>query len=375
MLHVLYHSDALAGPEPYGLARYAGELSRALTRVEPALELAPVAMRGSLENLRRHVGASREVRCAGRAGQAVILSWYALRQPRIERWAPGASLVHSLELDYPVATRLPWVATVHDLGPLTHPQYFSRSRPWLRRAGLRQLVRKAAAVIAVSNATADALRHLLGGALDGRLHVVPEGVSEGFFAQARDPASIMPGLKALDGAPYFLWTGSLNPRKNLLGVLAAFEALGGTTPHHLVLAGGLGWDHDEVLTRLRQSPVASRIHRCGHVSDEQLLSLYAGADAFVYVSHFEGFGLPILEAMAAGAPTITSNCSSMPEVAGDAALLVDPTNPESIARGMWALASDAGLRRDLAARGRARAAGFTWERCARSTLDVYRSVS
>jgi glycosyltransferase involved in cell wall biosynthesis len=375
-LQVIYHCDALAGPTPYGLARYAGELAGALARLDPALQLTPIALRGRLEQLRRSaVGGNAKLICAGATGKLLMASWFALRAPRIERWAREASLVHTLELDYPVATRLPWLATVHDLGPLTHPQYFSRSRPGLRRAGLRQLVRQAAAVIAVSEATAGELRQLVGSALDNRLQVVPEGVSEAFFAAAPDAVTAVPALAALDGSPYFLWTGSLNPRKNLAGVLAAFETIAGVVPHHLVLAGGLGWDHREILARIRESTAAPRIHRLGHVSDTQMHALYAGADAFVYASHFEGFGLPVLEAMAAGAPTITSNCSSLPEVAGDAALLVDPRDTAALAGAMRELARDDALRRDLSLRGRARASGFTWARCARATLEIYRRIA
>ena len=169
--------------------------------------------------------------------------------------------------------------------------------------------------------------------------------------------------------------GSINPRKNLERIVAAFENAAGEIPHHLILAGGIGWDAEGVLAQIERSPLAERIHRIGFVSDETLRALYSRTSGFVYVSRLEGFGLPILEAMAAGAPVITSSVSSMPEVAGDAALLVDPLDVEAITEAILRLATDSALSDDLRQRGRTRAAGFDWHTCAEAVADVYRSVA
>jgi glycosyltransferase involved in cell wall biosynthesis len=378
-MKILFHSDAIFGRASYGLSRYSQELWNGIADTQPEMELFAYAPRGApyaasggeVERCKNFRGVMRS-RWAGRLEMA---SWATIRFPRIERVAPDSALVHSLELDYPVATRKPWVVTIHDLGPLTHPQYFSRGRPWLRERALDQALRSAAAIVAVSRATADAVEQYAGTSLQDRLHVVHEGVSKEFFeTRSRD---CLTGLKGLPptGAPYFLWTGSLNPRKNLGNVVRAFELAANHCPHHLVLAGGLGWDHGELTSAIERSVVRDRIHRPGYVSDAQLQALYQGATAFLYVSFFEGFGLPILEAMAGGCPVITSNISSMPEIAGDAALLVDPACPEEIADAMQRLASDEQLRSNVLNRGSARAREFSWDECARSMMKVYHQVA
>jgi len=217
--------------------------------------------------------------------------------------------------------------------------------------------------------------------LGDRLSVIPEGISEDFFltgknslAEDRSGAPPLPNAIA-EGTPYFLWSGSLNPRKNLIRVIEALEQVASEIPHHLVLSGSLGWDLGETLRRIRSSPVAERIHLPGHVSDQALRGLYQGATAFVYVSLMEGFGLPILEAMASGCPVITSNISSMPEVAGDAAFLVNPLDTTEIANAMHCLATDFTFSKHLSSRGRARAEEFHWDACAGDVAEIYRRVA
>jgi len=223
-----------------------------------------------------------------------------------------------------------------------------------------------------------------------RLSIIPEGVSEEFFRAGNRRACGTPSAKTVlphhsippllhhslpPDVPYFLWAGSLNPRKNLPRVVEAFEKITEAIPHHLVLSGGLGWDSHEALRRIQNSPAHRRIHLLGHVGDDELRSLYQGATAFVYVSLMEGFGLPILEAMACGCPVITSNLSSMPEVAGDAAFLVDPLDTDDIGAAMHCLATDLTFAKHLSNRGRARAEEFHWEACAWAVAKVYRQVA
>jgi glycosyltransferase involved in cell wall biosynthesis len=142
----------------------------------------------------------------------------------------------------------------------------------------------------------------------------------------------------------------------------------------LVLAGRPGWKHERLLQAVQASPARDRIHLLGGVPAEELAALYDGAMVFAYPSIYEGFGLPVLEAMSAGAPVVTSSVSSLPEVAGDAALLVDPGDVRALEHALATLLDDASLRQDLAARGRRRAAEFTWERTARETLAMYREA-
>ncbi|HKE43996.1 MAG TPA: glycosyltransferase family 1 protein [Steroidobacteraceae bacterium] len=375
-MKIAYHSDAFAGRTGYGLARYSRELWRAIQEQDRGVILCPFALRGAPhddagDGHKRWNGAVRP----GMDGRLCIALWAVLRAPCIEHWVGDADLVHSVELDYPVATRRPWIVTVHDLGPLTHPQYFAKARPWLTQRALRQAVDRAAFIVAVSAATAASVEAIAGMSLGDRLQVVPEGVGDEFF-ELQDRACLA-GLEDLppDGVPYFLWTGSLNPRKNLATVVRAFEAVAAEIPHHLILAGGLGWDSRAALDRIAGSKCRERIHRPGFLTDGQLRALYQRASGFVYVSLMEGFGLPILEAMASGCPVITSNVSSMPEVAGDAALLVDPRNCTELGDAMRRIATDDALRAQLEARGRDRAPRYRWQHCASRMIELYRSAA
>lgn len=359
-----YVSDALASDELYGLGRYARELEHQLL------------CRGF--DMRRYSldRCDANDRCTflpwGRKIHALL--WSTIGLPRFEQWAPSIDLVHSVEMSYPVATRKPWVVTIHDLGPLTHPEYFSKARPWLIRRALAAAVRRATAIICVSQATADSVEMVAGVPLGDRLHVVHEGVSRRFFRPIELDAATKVSCLPRD-TPYFLWTGSLSPRKNLATVVDAFESVAPKLPHHLVLTGKLHWEYHDVVRRIEASPYSPRIHRIGYVNEDCLRELYTRADAYLYVSLMEGFGLPILEAMAAGCPVITSNCSCMPEIAGDAAILVDPVRSGELADAMMDVARNKDVCARLAERGRTRAASFTWESCAEKVAEVYMQVA
>jgi glycosyltransferase involved in cell wall biosynthesis len=174
---------------------------------------------------------------------------------------------------------------------------------------------------------------------------------------------------------YVLFVGTIQPRKNL-GRLA--EAMSFVTnaglPHQLVIAGKRGWLASEVETLISRSAAAERVHYLGYVANSDLPALYTGADAFCFPSLYEGFGLPVLEAMACETPVVASDSSAVPEVAGDAALLVDPTDVAAIGNALVCGLTDAPTRRELIARGRTRAARFTWERTAAATIDLLREV-
>lgn len=374
-MKVLYHSDAFVSKSRYGLSRVAWELYESLMKLSPKLELIPFSSRcgvegSQLEELLNEYGYIRPKW----KHRNLVLSWAITGHPRIERWQPDVDLVHTVEMDYPVSTKKPWVVTVHDLGPLTHPEYFSKSRPWLRSAGINSAIKHADIIVSVSSATAEAIETIAGHSLGDRIRIIPEGVSEIFFKKSGLIClATLEGLPA-NNEPFFLWTGSLNPRKNLGNVLDAYESITEQVPHHLVLAGGLGWDNHELLERITGSRFCDRIHRPGFVTDDQLIALYQSASAFIYVSFMEGFGLPILEAMACECPVITSNISSMPEVAGENAILVDPGNVNEIADAMQTLASDKTLSGHLSRTGLDRARQFTWDTCANKMINIYNEI-
>jgi len=177
--------------------------------------------------------------------------------------------------------------------------------------------------------------------------------------------------------PYVLFVGTLQPRKNLARVLEAFgSVVARGLPHRLVLVGQRGWLADPIFAAVQASEPAARerIHLTGYLADDDLPLVYTGADALIFPSLYEGFGLPALEAMACGTPVLTSDTSSLPEVVGEAALTVDPLDTAAIAAGLERLATDEPLRRELRGRGLARAARFTWRRAAERTLAVLEAV-
>jgi alpha-1,3-rhamnosyl/mannosyltransferase len=264
------------------------------------------------------------------------------------------------------------VVTIHDLTLLRFPQWHPADRLALMGPALAPAVRRADHVIVPSRATRDDVLALLRADPD-RVSVIPEGVAEAF--RPLETAEVAARLEPLGLRPghYLLFIGTMEPRKNLPRLLEAMERAGSEVGP-LVTAGGRGW-HDaglrDTIARLER---AGRARHLGYVADELRPALLAGARAFVYPSLYEGFGLPPLEAMACGTPVVTSNLASLPEVTGDAALLIDPTDVPALAEALVRVWRDAGLRADLRARGLARAREFTWERTARLTLDVYRAV-
>jgi glycosyltransferase involved in cell wall biosynthesis len=260
------------------------------------------------------------------------------------------------------------VAVVHDLFGFSR-RFGAPAGGLGERATLPLAARRAAGFICVSAATRDDLvgRHP---ALAERTVVIPHGVSARF---SRAPAAGTPARYGLDG-DYVLAVGTREPRKNLPRLVEAFVGLPPEVRkgRRLAVAGPPGWSDSEIEAL---ATTHDDVVLLGYVDDQDLAGLYAGAAVFAFPSLAEGFGMPVLEAMAAGTPVLTSDRSSLSEVAGDAALLVDPTDTVSIREALRRILSDSALRSDLAAKGRERAAGFTWRRCARETLDYLTSVT
>ena len=223
-------------------------------------------------------------------------------------------------------------------------------------------------MIAISQATKDDLvAHY--GVPKEKIPVVYHGV-EPRFRPTPDPA-----VPARYGLPsrYFLYLGTLQPRKNLERLLQAYAQLSGDVPA-LVLAGAKGWYFERIAAAIAALGLGERVFLPGYVPDEDVPALLTGALALVFPSLYEGFGLPVLEAMACGTPVVTANTSSLPEVVGEAGLLVDPLRVDEIAAAMQRLLADEALRAELSRRGLERAGLFSWDRCARETLAVLEGV-
>lgn len=273
----------------------------------------------------------------------------------------------------------PSVVTVHDLGYHFWPQAHTRSQYWYLDWSTRHAVRHATRLLAVSNATAQDLQNIYH-APSERVRVVHEASTA---IPARSAAQIADTLQRLGIAqPYALFVGTLQPRKNLERLIEACARVRATTGagFSLVLAGAPGWlsaPIQEAAQRLNDSTgsASGAVHLTGAVSDDDLHSLLRGAQFFCFPSLFEGFGLPILEAQSAGVPVMTANNSSLPEIAGDAALLVDPNDVDAIADAMLRLSRDEALRAQLIAAGHENVKRFSWAKAARETLAVLREAA
>jgi glycosyltransferase involved in cell wall biosynthesis len=265
------------------------------------------------------------------------------------------------------------VVTVHDLGYLYYPGAHRFLDGLYLDLSTRYNARAASRVIASSQATKDDLVQQCGIEPD-KITVVYFGYDE-TMQPVEDEATIEK-VKARYGiqGDYVLHVGTLQPRKNLGRLLEAYamvrkQAKRGETPC-LVMAGRKGWLYDQIFQQVERLGLESAVILPGYVPQDDLPALLSGAHLFAFPSLYEGFGLPVLEAMACGTPVLCSNVSSLPEVAGDAALLVDPLDVKSMAEAMNRLLQDEGLRSQLVERGYRQVRQFSWERCARETLAV-----
>jgi len=266
------------------------------------------------------------------------------------------------------------VVTVHDLGYLYYPQAHTRWARMYLQWSTAYNARSAAHVIADSQATKrDLIQHC--GASPEKVTVIYPGC-DSVFAPVRDAARLAAVRDRYGIAtPYVLYVGTLQPRKNLTRLLDAFAALvqrGAGT--HLVIAGKKGWLYEPLFAQVRQLGLAERVHFTGYVPQEDLPTLISGARAFVLPSLYEGFGFPVLEAMACGTPVVCSDVASLPEVVGDAALLVDPQDSGQLVQALQRVLDDDVLHSSLAERGLLQAARFSWEECADQTLRVLEAV-
>jgi len=305
-------------------------------------------------------------------GRLAKLTWPNLQLPNgAERG--GLDLVH-VTTPYGCfrKTRFKKVITICDVTPLLFPDTHGGLHVWHHRLALPSILRAADGIITISEASK---RDIV------RCFRVPEEKVSVIYLAASLPGlttnkvALPPDSGVEPSKPYILNVGTLEPRKNLAGLLKAFSrARRMGLPHSLVIVGAKGWGNSPVAGLAEALGISEHVHVTGFVDDQTLPLLYAGADFFVYPSLYEGFGLPVLEAMACGTPVITSNLSSMPEVAGGAALLVDPRSTNEISDAMLRLAGDEQLRQQLCAKGLQRAGRFSWKQTAEETLTLYRDL-
>ena len=273
----------------------------------------------------------------------------------------------------PPSAPCPVVTTIHDIAFRRFPELFPLKHRLLLNWLIPMATRWAAAVITCSESTRRDLIELMN-VPEEKIVVTPYGVDPIYRPLPREEAAVQARTLLGVPIPYVLAVGLLQPRKNLPRLVRAWGRIAGRVPHTLVIAGKRGWDNEALDLAVAALPAGARPHLTGYVADADLPLLYAGADLFAYPSLYEGFGFPPLEAMACGTPVLTSNVSSLPEVAGDAALLVDPASERSIADGVFSLLSDPERRARMSEAGLRQAAGFTWRRTAEQTVEVYERV-
>lgn len=265
------------------------------------------------------------------------------------------------------------VATLHDLQVFVSEEFSREGFRRKKRARYAKLVRRADHLIAVSESTRrDLIRHL--GADEAKTTVVHEGVTPDFHPRPLPEQRAVRADYRLE-RDFALFVGAISRRKNVATLLRAFASVARGSDLDLVLVGRPGFGYEDEMAPLGELGIEDRVHAIGFAPDRDLPALYSAATVFVFPSLYEGFGIPLLEAMACGTPVVASDTSSIPEVVGQAGLLVPPTEPEQLADATVRVVEDSGLRERLSKAGIERAREFTWERAARQTLEVYRRVA
>jgi glycosyltransferase involved in cell wall biosynthesis len=289
----------------------------------------------------------------------------------------NVDVLHCTAYTAPSVYEVGLVVTIHDMSFLTHPQFHEQGNIEFCTRECHRAARRAAKIIAPSEATKrDVMRYLH--VEEDRIQVVYEAAGEE-FSPVQDREAIRDVLAAhAIHHNYILFVGTVEPRKNLKRLLEAFLHVVRSRPDRgelLVVAGGRGWRNTDIYGFVEESGLTNRVRFLGYVSDFDLRVLYSAATMFAYPSLYEGFGLPVIEAMACGCPVVTSRVSSLPEVAGDAGLLVEPADVGSIAGAVEAVLADRELRHKLRAAGLDRAAQFSWDKAAMQTIRVYEQAA
>jgi len=289
--------------------------------------------------------------------------WWPIGLPLYCRRASFA-LFHGTNFDLPYWSSCPRVLTIHDLSLLLFPETHEEHLVRRARRVLPLMVRKANAIITPSETVKrEVCEHLR--LSEDKVFAIPEAARACFY-----PAPSSETVQRLGIQPEFiLFVGTVEPRKNLLTLVRAFEQI---PKIQLVIAGQKGWLSDDLMKYLNGSAIRDRVLFTGHLSDDDLRALYSSCRVFVYPSLYEGFGLPLLEAMACGAPVVTSNVGSIVETVGDAARLVSPTDVDDLAHAITSLLNDSRERERLSLAGLEHAKKFSWERTAAATWEVYK---
>ena len=298
----------------------------------------------------------------------------ALSHIHPEAFFKDVDLIHATDQFIPIANK-PLLATVMDVIPLSHPQFLKSQSRYLKSFIWKKLTQRADHIITISEfSKIEIAKHL--GFSENQIDVIPLGVDQRFFQRISD----IEKQATLDSlgikSPFFLFLGSIQPRKNLIRLLEAHAKLPRSLAREfpLIIAGKLAWDDGKTLAAINQAVSESRAKWLNYITEDQKRCLLQSATGLAFVSLYEGFGLPIIEAFASELPVITSNCSSMSEVAKDAGIIVNPENTQQITDALLSLIEDCILANNLKALGKQRSHLFSWEENAKKTLSIYQLV-
>ncbi len=367
-MHVGLNAQLMARPGTYrgaGISGYIGGLLGSLPEAAPEMRFTAwlPEVRTGLEGIQQSPSAF--------AGRGVLhrILWEQTAWATAARRA-GVDLLHGLAFSLPIASSLPAVVTFFDMSFLLFPRYHPAGRRLYLRWITGRAARKAQAVIAISASTKRDIVRLLG-IEEGKIEVIPLAAGEAFRPLSQEGRERFRWDRGLN--PYIYYQGTIEPRKNVVTLIQAYGQLRmeGYRGHDLVIGGAPGWDHDEAWMAVQRLGLRKQVHFLGYVTPEESPWWYGAADVFVYPSEYEGFGLPPLEAMSCGTPVVVADSSSLPEVVGDAGVLVPPRDADALAQAIAELIENPGLRASLADRGLERARSFTWKATARATARLY----
>jgi len=373
-LHVAISAPLLApsGQDSYrsaGIHTYIAQTLLHLPEIDPAMQFTLFAAHPPV-GLDRSIAVESPRWKTDRPAQRIL--WEQLALPSAVRRVK-ADVLHATAFVAPIIHSAPTIITIYDLSFALFPQYFRGFNQTYLRVGMRLSAHRAQRLITISDCTRRDVHRLYNVPLD-RIDVAYPGVDETLQPLPPDRVETFRRAKNLP-EKFLLFLGTLEPRKNLITLVRAFTQLKQTYPEAaLVLAGGVGWLADDLFAAIDASGVKDSIVLPGYVAAEDKALWYAAATAFVYPSIYEGFGLPPLEAMACGTPVIVSNAASLPEVVGDAGLLIAPEDVSSWTAALIRMWNDSAYRAELVDRGRQQAAQFTWRETARQTMIAYRQV-
>ena len=300
----------------------------------------------------------------------IRIGWMQMRAARALD-AVQPDVAHFTNGMIPLGSPVSTIVTIHDMSLRLYPQCHPLRRLLLNRPLMQVAIRQAQAIVTVSDSARGDLLRLHGVAAD-RVSVVHEAASPSFHPIT--DRAVLEGVRARYQLPrqFVLYVGTIEPRKNLSRLVEAFaQARARGIPHHLVCVGPYGWSSRDLAGRVERLALSESVHFTGYAKFEDLPAIYNLADFFVFPSLYEGFGLPVVEAMASGLPVITSSTSSLVEIAGDGAATIDPTNTEALADAIVRLATDDELRREVGRRGLQRSRMFSWTQTAKEMLAVY----